>query len=53
MANRVIGRLATAMTGVNRNLDLGAFVRDGGLELQSIEPVNFGRVSSVVLCRKP
>ncbi len=50
---RIIGRLATAMTGVNWGLDLSAFVRDAGLTLQSIEPVNFGRVSSVVVCRKP
>ena len=52
-ANRIIGRLATAMTGVNWDLDLRAFLRDAGLTLQSIEPVNFGRVSSVVVCRKP
>jgi phosphatidylethanolamine/phosphatidyl-N-methylethanolamine N-methyltransferase len=52
-AGRIIGRLATAITGVNWGLDLDAFVADAGLTLQSIEPVNFGRVSSVVLCRKP
>lgn len=40
------------MTGVNWNLDLSVFLRAAGLTLQSIEPVNFGRVSSVVLCRR-
>lgn len=52
-ASQIIGRVATAMTGVNWGLDLDTFVRDAGLTLQSIEPVNFGRVSSVVVCRKP
>ena len=52
-ANRVIGRVAAAMTGVNWHLELSDFLRAAGLTLQSIEPVNFGRVSSVVLCRKP
>ena len=40
------------MTGVNWDLDLSVFCATPGLQLQSIEPVNFGRVSSVVLCRK-
>jgi phosphatidylethanolamine/phosphatidyl-N-methylethanolamine N-methyltransferase len=49
---RAIGRVATAMTGVNWNLDLQRFLHESGLTVQSIDSVNFGGVSSVVTCRK-
>lgn len=47
-----VGRVATAMTGVNWNLDLQRFLEESGLRMQSIDSVNFGGVSSVVVCRK-
>lgn len=49
--NRMIGRLAGLLSGVNWNLNLDAFLRDTGLVAVDIEPVNIPRVSSVVLCR--
>src|SRR5262249_48909698 len=51
--NRIVGRLATRVSRVNWYLDFGYFVRETGLAVQSVEPVNFGNVSSVVLCGKP
>lgn len=50
--NGAVGRLAGTMTGVSWDLDLGTFVREAGLTLQSVESVNFAGVSAVVVCRK-
>lgn len=52
LLDRCIGRLATAMTGVNWELDLTTFLRGAGLVAASVESVNLPPVSSVVLCRK-
>jgi phosphatidylethanolamine/phosphatidyl-N-methylethanolamine N-methyltransferase len=51
--NSTVGRLARTMTGVDWDLDLATFVREAGLTLHSVEPVNFAGVSAVVVCRKP
>ena len=48
---RLVGRVASTLTGVNWNLPLTEFMRDSGLQVESIEPANFGGVSSVVMCR--
>jgi phosphatidylethanolamine/phosphatidyl-N-methylethanolamine N-methyltransferase len=48
-----LGRVATIVTGVNWDLDLGVFLRDTGLVAVSVERVNRPPVSSVVVCRKP
>jgi phosphatidylethanolamine/phosphatidyl-N-methylethanolamine N-methyltransferase len=53
LLDRCVGRLAAAMTGVNWDLDLTAFLQGAGLVAASVEPVNLPPVSSVVLCRKP
>jgi phosphatidylethanolamine/phosphatidyl-N-methylethanolamine N-methyltransferase len=51
--SRMAGRLATMISAVNWNLDLGQFLLDTGLTPQSIDPVNFAGVSAVVVCIKP
>ncbi len=51
-ARRVLGRVASKLTGVNWNLALIEFMRESGLRPESIEPVNLAKVSSVVVCRK-
>jgi phosphatidylethanolamine/phosphatidyl-N-methylethanolamine N-methyltransferase len=50
--NRLIGKLARLLSGVNWNLGFPEFLRDTGLEPVSIELVNAARVSSVVMCRR-
>ena len=49
----LMGRVAAAITGVNWHLDFAEFVRATELVPHSIDAVNLGGVSSVVLCRKP
>src|SRR5262245_3773311 len=51
-ARRVLGRVASKLTGVNWNLALIEFIRESGLRLESIESVNLANVSTVVVCRK-
>jgi phosphatidylethanolamine/phosphatidyl-N-methylethanolamine N-methyltransferase len=53
MVDGWIGRVATAITGVNWDLELAPFLDDAGLTAVSVERVNLPPVSSVVLCRKP
>jgi phosphatidylethanolamine/phosphatidyl-N-methylethanolamine N-methyltransferase len=50
-ASRTVGRIAARLTGVNWSLGLSALLEETGLVLQSIEHVNLGQVSSVVVCR--
>ena len=47
----LIGGVAVALSGVNWNLGFPEFLRDTGLQPESIELVNAARVSSVVTCR--
>ena len=49
--DRIIGTIATRVTGVNWSLDLDAFIESSGLEALSVERVNVPQVSSVVVCR--
>jgi len=51
VVNRLAGRVATWLTAVDWHLDLGEFQRGTGLRIESIEAVNFGGVSAVVVCR--
>ena len=51
--NRLIGAVASRMTGVNWFLDFESFLEESGLTPLTVDPVNLPRVSSVVLCRKP
>jgi phosphatidylethanolamine/phosphatidyl-N-methylethanolamine N-methyltransferase len=51
--NRIVGRLASQVSGCNWHLDLGGFLQEAGLTPLSIELVNVPRVSSVVVCNKP
>jgi phosphatidylethanolamine/phosphatidyl-N-methylethanolamine N-methyltransferase len=48
---RLVGGIASRATGVDWDLDLDDVLRQAGLNLMSIEPVNL-HISSVVLCRK-
>src|SRR5262245_1004554 len=50
--NRLVGALASQVSGVNWKLDLETFLEESGLKPDSIEPVNIPRVSAVVVCRK-
>src|SRR5262249_25002172 len=50
--NTIVGHLARRVSGVDWHLDFGGFVRDTGLVAQSVETVNLGGVSTVVLCHK-
>jgi phosphatidylethanolamine/phosphatidyl-N-methylethanolamine N-methyltransferase len=50
--DRVIGRLAKSISGVNWDLDLESFLSEAGLVPLSVERVNIPRVSSVVVCRR-
>jgi len=50
---RIVGEFATRMTRVNWNLDFLTFISETGLAVESVEAVNLGNVSSVVLCEKP
>ena len=49
---RIAGLAAARLTGVNWRFPLSEFMRESGLQPESIEPVNAGRVSSVVVCRR-
>jgi phosphatidylethanolamine/phosphatidyl-N-methylethanolamine N-methyltransferase len=49
---RLLGRVASSLTGANWDMDLHGFLRDAGLVAQSIERVNVPGVSSVVVCQK-
>jgi hypothetical protein len=49
---RIVGRVASSVSGVNWHLDFREFVRATGLAPRSVEAVNIPRVSSVVLCDK-
>jgi GTP1/Obg family GTP-binding protein len=49
---RVLGRIASKLTGVNWNLALLEFMRETGLRLESIDSVNMASVSTVVVCRR-
>jgi phosphatidylethanolamine/phosphatidyl-N-methylethanolamine N-methyltransferase len=51
--HRVIGRVASRIAAVNWRLDFHEFIRESRLVPQSIEAVNLGGVSSVVVCVKP
>jgi len=51
LVTRVAGAAVAKMTGVNWGLSFSDFVRRTGLRVQSIDGVNFGHVSSVVVCR--
>lgn len=51
-ARRVAGLVAAGLTGVNWKLRLSELLRDTALQTESIESVNVGRVSSVVVCRR-
>src|SRR5262245_50947926 len=50
---RLVGRMASRITGVDWRLDFETFFHASGLQPVSIEAVNIPRVSSVVVCRKP
>ena len=52
IVRRIAGLIAATLTGVNWNFPLSELIRQSGLEAESIEPVNAGRVSSVVVCRR-
>ena len=49
---RLVGRLASRLSGANWYLDLAGFLTDTGLIPVSIESVNVPPVSSVLVCRK-
>ena len=49
--HRLLGHLVSRI-GVNWHVDLNSFLRDSGLNAQSVELVNVPRVSSVVVCYK-
>jgi phosphatidylethanolamine/phosphatidyl-N-methylethanolamine N-methyltransferase len=51
--DRLIGEVATRLTGVQWSLDLETFLAALPVVVLSIDQVNLARVSSVVLCRKP
>jgi phosphatidylethanolamine/phosphatidyl-N-methylethanolamine N-methyltransferase len=51
--DQFVGEVATRISGVNWHLDFETFMRDSGLQAQTIERVNIPRVSAVVLCRRP
>ncbi|HJZ76682.1 MAG TPA: methyltransferase domain-containing protein [Vicinamibacterales bacterium] len=51
--DRVVGRVARFVSGVDWHLDLHAFLREVDLVAVSTESVNVPRVSSVVVCRTP
>ena len=47
---RMVGRIAATLTGVNWEFGFADFIRDSGLEPDSIEAANVAGVSSVVVC---
>lgn len=52
-SDRVIGRLARLLSGVNWQLALEPLLAASGLRAVSVEPVNIPRVSAVVVCVRP
>jgi phosphatidylethanolamine/phosphatidyl-N-methylethanolamine N-methyltransferase len=50
--NRLAGRLAAAISGVDWHLDLERLLAATNLTAVSVEPVNVPPVSSVVVCRR-
>ena len=50
--DRLVGKVATRISAVNWDLDFASFMRESGLQAQTIERVNIPRVSAVVLCRR-
>jgi phosphatidylethanolamine/phosphatidyl-N-methylethanolamine N-methyltransferase len=50
--NRLVGRMAKSVSGVNWDLDFREFVASTGLVPRSVEAVNIPPVSSVVVCHK-
>lgn len=50
--NRLAGRAAALLSGVNWRVPLHRLLDETGLAAASIEPVNVPRVSSVVVCHK-
>jgi phosphatidylethanolamine/phosphatidyl-N-methylethanolamine N-methyltransferase len=49
---RMVGQIAATLTGVNWKFGFPDFMRDSGLEADSIEAANVAGVSSVVVCRR-
>jgi phosphatidylethanolamine/phosphatidyl-N-methylethanolamine N-methyltransferase len=49
---RAIGRVAAMLSGVDWDFGFTEFIRDSGLQPDSIEPANLAGVSSVVVCRR-
>lgn len=50
--SRIVGRVAARLSGVNWQFGFVDFIRDSGLEPDSIEAANLAGVSSVVVCRR-
>jgi phosphatidylethanolamine/phosphatidyl-N-methylethanolamine N-methyltransferase len=48
---RFVGQIARRLTSLNWHLQLEALLKEAGLTAQSIERVNAGRVSTLVVCR--
>jgi phosphatidylethanolamine/phosphatidyl-N-methylethanolamine N-methyltransferase len=53
VVDRLVGRLANRITGVNWHLNLEQFLEQTDLRVISVEQVNVPRVSSVVVCCRP
>ncbi len=53
VVDRLVGRLAHRITGVNWHLNLERFLAQTDMHVASVEHVNVPRVSSVVVCRRP
>jgi len=51
LIDRMLGRVAGAVSGVNWHLDLEALVAAAGLTIETVDDVNLFRASSVVRCR--
>jgi phosphatidylethanolamine/phosphatidyl-N-methylethanolamine N-methyltransferase len=51
LPDRFVGIAAATLTGVNWRLSFSDLVRDSRLDVVSVDAVNLGNVSSVVLCR--
>jgi phosphatidylethanolamine/phosphatidyl-N-methylethanolamine N-methyltransferase len=52
LVDRLVGRLAKQISGVNWDLNLERFLEQTDLRAVSVERVNLPRVSSVVVCRR-
>ena len=53
LVDRLVGKAATRISGVNWYLDFQTFMRSSGLVPHMVERVNVPRVSAVVVCRRP